>query len=171
VTAPELTVDHLRAAVASVVDPEMPFLTIEDLGVLRAVSVEGTHVIVTVTPTYSGCPAMTEMMTDIKRRLVRAGAIDHEIRVALAPAWTTGWITEAGRRKLAEAGIAPPSGVNASRGGPVPLTLVRSPQRIACPRCGSFDTSELSQFSATACKSLHRCALCREPFEQLKDLA
>jgi ring-1,2-phenylacetyl-CoA epoxidase subunit PaaD len=149
-----VVIARVAAVVADVPDPELPLVTVADLGILRGVTEEHGRIVVTVTPTYSGCPAMREIVADIRSRLHDAGEDDVEVRVQLSPAWTTDWITTDGRRKLSEAGIAPPSG--------------RAPAR--CPRCGSTDTRELSRFSGTACKALHRCASCREPFEYLKVL-
>lgn len=144
---------------ASVVDPEIRALTIADLGILRDVSVEGEQVTVTITPTYSGCPAMDVIRADIRRALAAAGYSDVEVRTSLSPAWTTDWISEAGRAKLAAAGIAPPAR------GVVPLRL-----SVRCPRCGSPDTEELSRFGSTACKALWRCRSCAEPFDRVKQL-
>ena len=123
---------------------------------------------VTITPTYSGCPALREIAHDLRNRLVRSGFDDVTVRTALAPAWSSDWITAEGRRKLREAGIAPP---HAAPRGPVPLTL--GPTRrepVACPRCGSPDTTRTAAFGATACKALFRCEACREPFEYVKDI-
>ncbi|MBB4962806.1 ring-1,2-phenylacetyl-CoA epoxidase subunit PaaD [Saccharothrix violaceirubra] len=152
--------------VASAVrDPELPVLTLAELGVLRDVTEEDGRVRVTITPTYSGCPAVAEMGADLRRSLLAAGYGEVEVRTVLAPAWTTDWITADGRRKLAEAGIAPPGRV-----GPVVLNLVPPTRRVACPRCGSSSTRELSRFGSTACKALWRCSDCAEPFEYLKEL-
>jgi ring-1,2-phenylacetyl-CoA epoxidase subunit PaaD len=151
---------------ATVPDPELPMLTIADLGILRDVIRDGDTVVATITPTYSGCPAMREISADVRDRLERAGFADATVRIRLAPAWTSDWITDAGRRKLAAAGIAPP-GAAPRRAGPVPLTLHTSPA-TRCPRCGSSDTVRSAAFSGTACKSLHRCRTCDEPFEQVK---
>lgn len=148
------------AALETVTDPEIPVLTIGDLGILRDVSVQGDSVEVTITPTYSGCPAMHVIALDIAIALARAG-IAARVRTSLSPAWTTDWLTDAGRRKLAEFGIAPPER-GASRGA-----LFGAPQP-ACPRCGSKDTEQISEFGSTACKSLHRCRACREPFDVFK---
>ncbi|MHA3702199.1 1,2-phenylacetyl-CoA epoxidase subunit PaaD [Jatrophihabitans sp. YIM 134969] len=155
---------------AAVPDPELPMVTLADLGILRDVeeSADG-HVVVTITPTYSGCPAMREIAHDLRHRLVEAGYGDVDVRHRLAPAWTTDWITAGGRAKLAAAGIAPPSAAPA-RTGPVPLTLTPVRHAVACPRCGSVDTTETSRFSATACKALHRCGSCAEPFEYVKEI-
>ncbi|GAA0236272.1 phenylacetate-CoA oxygenase subunit PaaJ [Saccharothrix mutabilis subsp. mutabilis] len=158
-------------AVASAVrDPELPVLTLADLGVLREVVEEDGRVLVTITPTYSGCPAVEEMGADLKRSLRAAGYAEVEVRTSLSPAWTTDWISEEGRRKLAEAGIAPPARVGPRAVGPVPLTLTPPSARVACPRCGSPRTEELSRFGSTACKALRRCLDCAEPFEHIKEI-
>jgi ring-1,2-phenylacetyl-CoA epoxidase subunit PaaD len=159
--------DAAYAVAASVPDPELPMLTLADLGILRAVEQTGDAVVATITPTYSGCPALREISADLRHRLTRAGYGDVTIRTQLTPAWTSDWITADGRRKLAEAGIAPPGPAPAGR---VALTVTARPPDVACPRCGSADTVRTAQFSATACKSLHRCTACREPFESVKPL-
>ncbi len=152
-------------------DPEIPTLTIEDLGILRSVDVTPGGIVVTITPTYSGCPAMHEIAADVRARLNRVGFDRVTVATQLTPPWSTDCITAEGRRKLAAAGIAPPQKARASapRRGPVPLTLGR-PASPRCPRCGSPDTRLTAQFSATACKSLHRCNACSEPFEGVKAL-
>jgi len=155
-------------------DPEIPTLTIEDLGILRCVDYSPARgVVVTITPTYSGCPAMREIAADVRARLNRAGFEHVTVATQLAPPWSTDWITQEGRRKLAAVGIAPPPEARASvaprRAGPIPLTLGRPPPP-RCPRCDSPDTRLTAQFSATACKSLHRCTACDEPFEGVKAL-
>jgi ring-1,2-phenylacetyl-CoA epoxidase subunit PaaD len=161
-----------REAAAAVPDPELPMLTVADLGILRGVSAEDGRLVVTITPTYSGCPALREIADDLRYRLAQAGFPDVTVRTELSPAWSTDWITPEGRRKLREAGIAPPGAApygRTPRGGPVPLTL--SPGRpgpVACPRCGSPDTVQTAAFGATACKALFRCQACREPFEYVK---
>jgi len=159
-----------RQVAASVTDPELPMLTLAELGVLRGVEVEEGTVVVTITPTYSGCPAMATMRADLLVALRRAGITRAQVRTVLHPAWTTDWITESGRRKLAEAGIAPPEHGAASAQGPVPLTLSRPVRRLSCPQCGSPDTVESSQFGATPCMSLHRCRACGEPFNHVKEI-
>ena len=163
-----LAVDPRRVA-ETVVDPEMPMLTLADLGVLRDVRTEadGT-VVVEITPTYTGCPAMGVMRADLVHALHRAGLERVDVRTVLSPPWTTDWITDEGRRKLAQAGIAPPGAAPARPPGPVPLQLGPSPRTAACPLCGSPDTEELSEFGATACTALRRCLRCREPFEHVK---
>ena len=166
-------VHRARAVAASVTDPELPMLTLADLGVLRDVRVDGRSVTVSITPTYSGCPAMDAMHDDLRAALAGAGFDDVRIDVVLHPAWTTDWITDAGRRKLASAGIAPPGTAPSPRrrqSGPIPLTLTPPARRVPCPRCGSEDTEQTSEFSATACKALRRCRACREPFEHVKEI-
>jgi ring-1,2-phenylacetyl-CoA epoxidase subunit PaaD len=144
----------------SVPDPELPALTIADLGILRDVRERDGAVTVTITPTYSGCPAMAQIAADLRRSLEEAGYHDVAVRTELSPPWTTDWITPDGRRKLAGAGIAPPG----ERRGPVLVPLA-----VRCPRCGSADTRELSRFSGTACKALCQCRACLEPFEHVKE--
>lgn len=164
----ELTVlDLARRVAAGVPDPELPLVTLDDLGILRDVQVVAGRVIVTITPTYSGCPAMAEIHRDLRHQLAQAGFDEIEVRTSLVPAWTTDWITEAGRSKLLAAGISPPGPAPT---GPVPLTLGVRRQGVACPRCGSSDTTETARFSATACKALYRCESCREPFEHVKEI-
>jgi len=148
---------------ASVVDPEVPVLTIADLGVLRAVDVDaqGT-VVVTITPTYSGCPAMEVIRSDVERALRDAGVADVRVETVLSPAWTTDWMTDEGKAKLRDYGIAPPSPRHHA-GGPVAITL-----SVRCPQCDSPRTREVSRFGSTACKSLWVCEECREPFDHFK---
>jgi ring-1,2-phenylacetyl-CoA epoxidase subunit PaaD len=148
-------------AVGEVTDPEVPVLTIADLGVLRGVRHDGDEVVVTITPTYSGCPAMDVIRQDVELTL-QALHVNGRVETVLSPAWTTDWMSEAGKAKLTDYGIAPPSGRRAV-GGLIPLSL-----SIRCPLCGSPDTTELSRFSSTACKSLWRCNSCREPFDHFK---
>jgi ring-1,2-phenylacetyl-CoA epoxidase subunit PaaD len=149
----------VREIVGAVRDPELRVVTIGELGVLRDVTESGGHVTVTITPTYSGCPAMDVIRQDIVAVLQDAGFDDVEVRTVLAAPWTTDWITDEGRAKLAAAGIVPP----ARR--PVPIVLT-----VRCPLCGSPETEQLSRFGSTACKSLWRCRSCQEPFEMLKTL-
>ena len=155
---------------SAVRDPELPVLTLADLGVLRDVSEQDGRVVVTITPTYSGCPAIDEMGADLRRSLISAGFAEVEVRLSLSPAWTTDWISDEGRTKLAEAGIAPPSRVGPAAVGPVPLNLVPPSRQVACPQCGSLNTSEISRFGSTACKALRRCNACSEPFEHVKEI-
>jgi ring-1,2-phenylacetyl-CoA epoxidase subunit PaaD len=159
-----------RAVAETVTDPELPTLTLADLGVLRDVRTEGGTVVVEITPTYSGCPAMGVMRADLLHALHRAGFRDVDVRTVLSPAWSTDWISEDGRRKLAEGGIAPPGRAPVRPTGPIPLQLGPPRRTAACPLCGSPDTEELSEFGSTACKALRRCRSCREPFEHVKEI-
>jgi len=146
-----LTTD-LWAVVASVVDPEIPVLTIDDLGILRSVESEGSRVVVTITPTYSGCPAMRQIEDDIAAALTRQGVESFEVRVTHNPAWSTEWISEEGHRKLAEFGIAPPTGES----------------DVLCPRCEAGHPKMVARFGSTACKALMVCSSCGEPFDYFK---
>jgi ring-1,2-phenylacetyl-CoA epoxidase subunit PaaD len=160
-----------RQVAETVTDPELPTLTLADLGVLRDVRTEpdGT-VVVEITPTYTGCPAMGVMRADLVHALHSAGFDSVDVRTVLSPAWSTDWITDDGRRKLAAGGIAPPGRAPVRSPGPVPLQLGAIVRTAACPLCGSEDTEELSEFGATACKALRRCRSCREPFEHVKEI-
>ncbi len=153
----------------SVTDPEMPMLTLEDLGVLRRVDVVGGVVVVAITPTYSGCPAMATMRDDLVHRLHDAGYDDVEVRIELTPAWSSDWITARGREALADHGISPP-GAATRADGPVTLNLLPVRRTIACPRCRSSRVELTSEFGATACKALYRCTDCLEPFEHVKEI-
>lgn len=146
---------------AAVCDPEVPVLTIEDLGILRDVEVDAGHVTVTITPTYSGCPAMATIRDDVTLALTAAGYDDVEVKMTLSPAWTTDWMSEDGKQKLTRYGIAPPTGTRPA--GPIRLQL-----GVRCPRCGSLDTREVSRFGSTSCKSLYECRACLEPFDHFK---
>jgi ring-1,2-phenylacetyl-CoA epoxidase subunit PaaD len=149
------------AAAAQVADPEIPVLTIADLGVLRDVRVAGDTVEVEITPTYSGCPAMRVIELEIETALHRAGIDKVRVATVLKPAWTTDWLSQEGRRKLAEFGIAPPQG-RASR------RALFGADAVTCPRCGAADTERLAEFGSTACKALYRCRACCEPFDYFK---
>ena len=160
-----------RAAAEQVTDPELPMLTLADLGVLRGVGVDGGTVEVAITPTYSGCPAMTEMSRALVGALAAAGFADVRIRVELSPAWSTDWISPRGRQALAEHGISPP-GPAPRRSGPVPLSLGPPPRRrtVHCPQYNSNRAELVSEFGATACRALYRCTACAEPFEHVKEI-
>lgn len=179
VTATPLEAELLELA-GSVPDPELPVLTLRELGVVRAVHAHGTDTVeVELTPTYTGCPAVEAMSLDIERVLREHGVREVTVRRVLAPAWSTDDITDEGRRKLREFGIAPPRPVAASP-GPVPVELGSTRTRsepcadefapVHCPHCGSAATELLSRFSSTACKALRRCLACREPFDHFKEL-
>ena len=153
---------------AGVPDPEIPVISVVDLGIVRDVRDQGGELQITVTPTYSGCPATQVIEASIRRALADAG-LDATVRTSLAPAWTTDCMTAAGREKLARFSIAPP-GTRAAD-APVPMRFVRAaPATVACPHCGSSDTERLAEFGSTACKALYRCRACREPFDYFKPL-
>ena len=159
------------AVAAGVPDPEVPVLTIGDLGVLRDVTVDPDgRVHVTVTPTYSGCPAMDAIRTDVVTALTDAGFADAEVRTVLSPAWTTDWMSDEGKRKLLAYGVAPPTQRPAppAIGSPASTGPVLVKLSVRCPRCGSGDTRELSRFGSTACKALWSCRTCLEPFDHFK---
>jgi ring-1,2-phenylacetyl-CoA epoxidase subunit PaaD len=159
-----------RRAAESVTDPELPMLTLADLGVLRGVDVVAdSHVVVDITPAYSGCPAMAAMRDDLVRELRGAGFDRVEVRVCLDPAWTTDWITPEGRAALAAAGISPP-GPAPSSDGPIPLTLLPTARQVRCPQCDSPATELVSEFGSTACKAQYRCTACLEPFDHVKEI-
>jgi ring-1,2-phenylacetyl-CoA epoxidase subunit PaaD len=163
-------VNSALAVAATVTDPEMPMLTLVDLGVLRDVdeTEDGQRVTVTITPTYSGCPAMATMRDDLVHALQDAGYADVDVRVSLSPAWSSDWITDDGRRKLKAHGLSAPG--PASKAGPIPLTLRPMQRLIDCPRCGSADVKLTSEFGPTACKALYQCTDCLEPFEHVKEI-
>lgn len=147
-----------------VFDPEIPVLTVVDMGVIRAVKVlENNNVEITITPTYSGCPAMDMIAIDIKAILQENGFDNVTITNVLSPAWTTDWLSESGRKKLKEYGIAPPEGKVLDKS-----VLFAEPQKIQCPRCESTNTKMVSQFGSTACKALYQCIDCKEPFDYFK---
>ncbi|TFY99528.1 phenylacetate-CoA oxygenase subunit PaaJ [Ramlibacter rhizophilus] len=155
-----------RAALREVTDPEIPVVTIEELGILRELREDAGGVEVVITPTYSGCPAMDQIEDDVRAALARAG-LQGRVSTRLAPAWTTDWITPAAREKLRAYGIAPPSHC-AEGAKPLRFMPPRAQVAVACPRCGSTNTTEISRFGSTACKSLHRCLDCLEPFDHFK---
>jgi ring-1,2-phenylacetyl-CoA epoxidase subunit PaaD len=146
-------------------DPEIPVLSVCDLGIVREVRGDGNSLTVVVTPTYSGCPATELIQAEIRSALAAAGALSVTVETRLAPAWSTDWISQRGRQRLREYGIVPP---HATPGGAQPVHVV--PRSLACPRCGSRTTTRLSQFGSTACKALWRCEACKEPFEYFKPL-
>jgi ring-1,2-phenylacetyl-CoA epoxidase subunit PaaD len=150
----------------TVPDPEIPVLSVCDLGIVRDVRTEGGTISVTVTPTYSGCPATEAIAGDIRGALLGAGAKHVEVRTRLDPPWSTDWISEGGREKLRRHGIAPPLAVASD--SPRPVRIFG--RAVQCPRCGSACTTRLSAFGSTACKALYRCEACREPFDYFKPL-
>lgn len=159
-----LTREDLWNIAARINDPEIPVLSIAELGILRDARASEHGVTVTITPTYSGCPAMDAIRDDLIAEFRREG-LDVQIELVLAPAWTTDWMSESGKAKLAEYGIAPPTGRSAigSQRDPVRLSLA-----VKCPLCNSLNTRELTRFGSTSCKALYQCQDCREPFDYFK---
>jgi ring-1,2-phenylacetyl-CoA epoxidase subunit PaaD len=156
---------HIWQLLEEVSDPEVPVLSILDLGIVRAVSIEGEKITVTITPTYSGCPAMSAIATDIRLRLLAEGYQQVVIVNQISPAWTTDWMSAAGRAKLEEYGIAPP--IDGTATGHI-LNLFGQDTAVRCPLCKSTHTHLVSQFGSTACKALYQCDDCREPFDYFK---
>jgi len=147
-------------------DPEIPVISIVELGIVRGITVHGSSIEVAITPTYSGCPALHAIEEDIVARLGEAGYTDVSIKQQLAPAWTTDWMAAAARERLREYGIVPPQSVKSAESHRLNI-FSRS---VACPRCNSMDTERLSEFGSTACKAMYRCLACREPFDYFKPL-
>jgi ring-1,2-phenylacetyl-CoA epoxidase subunit PaaD len=157
-----IAADEIRRVTGEIPDPELPALTIEDLGILRDVRIDALGaVVVDITPTYSGCPALEVIREDVERSVRAQGYSDVTVRVVLSPAWTTDWMTDEGRRKLLEYGIAPPR----ERGADLQLLQLA----VACPTCGSTHTSEVSHFGSTQCQAVRTCAGCRETFPHFKE--
>jgi ring-1,2-phenylacetyl-CoA epoxidase subunit PaaD len=160
-------IDAVWRILGSIPDPEIPVISICDLGIVREVGVDAAEVRIAITPTYSGCPAMHAIEEDIRSRLAEAGYAKVAISTTLTPAWTTDWMNEAARERLREYGIAPPTQTSA----PTIVRFVTHRHAApACPLCGSHDTELLSQFGSTACKALYRCVECREPFDYFKPI-
>lgn len=155
------------AILETVRDPEVPVLSVVELGVVRDVSLEPHETVVTITPTYSGCPALRVMEREVREALERAGLPSPRVDVSYMPAWTTDWIGPEAREKLRAYGIAPP-GPRRHDDGDVLVQLLRAPEAVACPYCGSRETELRSEFGPTACKSIRYCRSCRQPFEQFK---
>ncbi|MFX0537985.1 1,2-phenylacetyl-CoA epoxidase subunit PaaD [Ornithinimicrobium sp. Y1847] len=159
--------ERVEAELRAVPDPEIPVITIDDLGVIRAIERAAEGLRVTITPTYSGCPAMQAMEDDL-RAVGRRTGVPVDVVTRLSPAWTTDWMSEQGRESLRRFGIAPPTGERAHASGPVGLTLQR--RQVTCPLCGAAETEEVARFGSTACKALRRCLSCREPFDEFKTI-
>ncbi|MFK5645630.1 1,2-phenylacetyl-CoA epoxidase subunit PaaD [Ornithinimicrobium sp. LYQ121] len=153
----------------AVPDPEIPVITIDDLGVVRDVARAGGGLRVTITPTYSGCPAM-QAMADAVLAVGRRAGVPVEVVTQLAPAWTTDWMSQRGRDALRRFGIAPPTGERPHTSGPGAVGLTLQKRQVTCPLCGSPDTEEIARFGSTACKALRRCLSCREPFDEFKTI-
>lgn len=160
-----MTRDQIWELMKEVEDPEIPVLSVVDLGIIRDVKVENDHVEVVITPTYSGCPAMRTIEEDIAEILREYNIANFKITTVLSPPWTTDWMSEEGRMKLFNCGIAPPMGKSADKGA-----LMGKVRNLICPQCGSDDTVMISQFGSTACKALYKCNNCLEPFDYFKCL-
>ena len=165
------SIDAIRRVLAAIPDPEIPVISIVDLGIVRGVEWRDDEAVITVTPTYSGCPAIEMIMADIGRALAAAGFANHRLEIQLAPAWTTDWMTADARARLTEYGIAPPGARSIATPRVVDTSAlyrraVRPP--VPCPRCGSARTHELSRFGSTPCKAQYRCDDCLEPFDYFK---
>ena len=167
-TLPKHRTDAIWAVLNSVLDPEVPALSIVDLGIVREVLLQSDGIEIVLTPTYSGCPATEVIAQNVVDALHDAGLGPARTTQRRAPAWTSDWISAEGRRKLLDYGIAPPSGLAAVGPGLSPVHI--RPKNVACPRCASSHTERLSAFGSTACKALHRCLACREPFEHFKPI-
>lgn len=165
-----LSVDDAWEVLGRVADPEIPVISVTELGIVREVRERGDALEVVVTPTYSGCPATELIESSICEALRAAGAADVRVVRQLSPAWTTDWIAPSAKDKLTRYGIAPPHLSGQSPGQPAEQPIVFFARAIPCPRCGSSETERLSQFGSTACKALYRCRACREPFEYFKPL-
>jgi len=164
-TSLTISIAYIESILEQVADPEIPVLSVMDMGIVRNIEIsDDEKVIITITPTYSGCPAMDAISFDIRMKLLSEGIRDMEIRYTLSPAWTTDWMTDSGKKKLLDYGIAPPLS-NAAR---IDKMRFGSSLEIACPRCGSTHTKMLSEFGSTACKALYQCTDCKEPFDYFK---
>ena len=159
-------IDHILDILKTIPDPEVPVLTINDLGIIRDINIisPGKSVEVMITPTYSGCPAMDVISMNIRMTLLKNGYKDVIITKVLAPAWTTDWMSENGKQKLKAYGIAPPGKVSLND----PSVLFAEPAKVQCPQCNSYNTTMISEFGSTACKALYQCNDCREPFDHFK---
>lgn len=160
-----VSIEQVYAWLQEVPDPEIPVLSVVDLGVVRDVSWDGDACVVVITPTYSGCPAMREITEDIRQVLARHGIGEVRVETRLSPAWTTDWMSEKGRAALKDYGIAAPAQQAIDISG---ISRRSAEPAIECPRCGSRDTRLVSNFGSTSCKALYRCVSCREPFDYFK---
>ena len=164
-SADQVQLEQLQNLMEQVKDPEIPVLSIRDLGILRDIALDGGQVTVTITTTYSGCPAMSTIKADIRQTLAQAGFDDVQVKQSLSPAWTTDWMTAQGRKKLREYGIAPPQ-----KSGEGHCAILSPGTAVVCPLCSSEHTECISEFGSTACKALYRCRDCAEPFDYFKCL-
>jgi ring-1,2-phenylacetyl-CoA epoxidase subunit PaaD len=159
----QTTEQNILEILNKVFDPEIPVLSIQDLGIIREINLTGNVPVITITPTYSGCPAMTMIELEMRAALLDAGITNFEIKTVLSPPWTTDWISENGLKKLNEYGIAPPQKTSHSK-----LALFGKDAEVACPQCGSKQTEMVSRFGSTACKAMYKCLECKEPFDYFK---
>lgn len=159
-----VSTDEVWRLLEEIPDPEIPVISIVDLGIAREVNVSDAGVEVCITPTYSGCPAMHAIEKDIVRKLTEEGLENVSVRLVYSPVWTTDWITEAAKERLRQYGIAPPE----KRSSDKAMLMGRTPRVVACPRCGAKETTLVSEFGSTACKALYRCTSCKEPFDHFK---
>ena len=164
-TLASASIEQVYAWLQEVPDPEIPVLSVVDLGVVRDVAWDGDACVVVITPTYSGCPAMREITEDIRQVLARHGIGEVRVETRLSPAWTTDWMSEKGRAALKDYGIAAPAQQAIDISG---ISRRNARPAIECPRCGSHDTRLVSNFGSTSCKALYRCVSCREPFDYFK---
>jgi len=165
-TTTDITIEKLWSVIAEVNDPEVPVLSVVDLGIVRDIKLNGDAVEIVITPTYSGCPAMQAIEWDIRTRLLMEGYENNQVKITtvLSPAWTTDWMNEAGKQKLKAYGIAPP-GPTASV---CDISLFAKDEAVQCPQCQSYNTTLVSQFGSTACKAQYKCNDCLEPFDYFK---
>lgn len=159
-----VTTDAVKAVLAQIPDPEVPVITITDLGIVRDVEINGNEVTVKITPTYTGCPAMRQIESDIKSVLKLSGIENVKVETVYNPAWTTDWISDEAKEKLRAYGIAPPEKTSSNKS----LLFMGGPKVVACPQCKSTHTEMISQFGSTACKALYKCLDCLEPFDYFK---
>jgi ring-1,2-phenylacetyl-CoA epoxidase subunit PaaD len=163
-SSPPFSREEILAVLDEVMDPEVPVLSVVELGIVREVDVREDGVVVTVTPTYSGCPALAVIERDIKAALLARGVERVELKTSFSPAWTTDWIPAEAREKLRASGIAPPGAADHD----APISIGRPRASVRCPYCGSVDTQMRSEFGSTACKAIHVCRSCTQPFEEFK---
>jgi ring-1,2-phenylacetyl-CoA epoxidase subunit PaaD len=159
-----ITISNIRKILDQVVDPEVPVLSVNDLGIVREIRMEGDRIEVRITPTYSGCPAFDEISMNIRMKLLEHGFKNVHLTRVLSPAWTTSWMSEAGKAKLKEYGIAPPN----PKQQVCEDALFAPHEAVQCPHCSSYHTTRISEFGSTACKALYKCEDCKEPFDYFK---
>lgn len=160
----DISIEKVRAMLEEVTDPEVPVLTINDLGIVRDITLDGDKVEVTITPTYSGCPALDMIAANIRMTLLSYGFAAVEVRNVISPAWTTDWMSEKGKQKLKEFGIAPPN----AKPQFCHTNYFTENEAVQCPHCDSWNTRRISEFGSTACKALYQCNDCQEPFDYFK---